>query len=218
MGIASGRTVPDETGGGNDLILQGTGHELDLAGAVQADLDGAIGFDGVAAFAIATDPRALDFANGANFTLECWARREAGGAEYFQHLLSNTEGFPGARNGYMLYLLPEPSAQDYAHSAFEYDSLVAEVGTYGPLPTESVWAHYVATFDGSTVALFVDGTLASMKSIAAPIVARSGPFVVARAANEAARFFTGAMDEIAVYGRVLGPGRIAAHFEIAMGR
>ena len=92
MGTTRGSSVPDETGGGNELVLQGTGHKRGVGGAIRGDDDAAIEFDGAASFAIATVPRVLDFVGNAPFTLECWARRSSGGASYFQHLLSNIEG------------------------------------------------------------------------------------------------------------------------------
>jgi hypothetical protein len=211
MGVTSGVVVPDATGGGNDLVLQGSGHEFGVEGAVGEDDDFAMGFDGEASFAIATNARALDFAEGAAFTLECWARRLSGGPSYFQQLFSNIEGSPGSRNGYLLYLLPEAEAQDDARSSFEYDRIGVEVGVWGPMPAEAIWAHYAAVVDGETATLYVDGTLTDAAPVDGMTTARSGPFAVARASNESAYYFKGALDELAVYARALGVAEIAAH-------
>jgi hypothetical protein len=210
MGIARGRSVPDETGGGNDLVLQGSGHELGVDPAVRGG-DGAIRFDGSASFAIATDPRALDFSDAAPFTLECWARRLAGGASYFQYLLSSMQGIAGNRDGYMLYLLPSPSLLDSAQSAFEYDRSGSDTGLFGPLPAEDAWAHYAAVFDGSGAVLYIDGTLVDSAAIDASFGPRSVPFTVARAASEETGYFNGTLDELAVYPRALNVGEIAEH-------
>jgi hypothetical protein len=214
MGIASGRIVPDESGHANDLVLQGSGHGLSIDGAVAADDDAAIHFDGEDSFAIATNARVLDFANGAAFTLEVWARRETGGSSYFQHIVSNTVGSPGNRNGFMLYLLPEPDGQDSARSAFEYDSPGIETGLFGPLPPESKWAYYVAVYDGVIVTLYVDATLADTRPIEGSMSARSGTFAVARASNGGLTFFKGGLDELAIYGRALTLAEIVKHFEL----
>jgi len=211
MGIRSGRSVPDETGRGNDLVLQGTGHELGVDGAVR-DGDGAIGFDGAASFAIATDPRALDFTGGAPFTLECWARRSSGGASYYQHLLSNIDGSAGDRDGYVLYLLPEPGGQDSARSAFEYDRPAHDLGVFGPLGAEGAFTHYVAVFDGKKASVYVDGTFADESAVDGNISTRSVPFAVGRASGGGASFFSGALDEIAVYPRALGAADVARHY------
>lgn len=210
MGPARGATVADEVGD-NDLVFQGSGHTRGLEGAVPGDPDFALGFDGVASFVVATDARPFDFAEGAAFTLECWARHEVGGADYFQHLISNTEGSPGARNGYILYLLPEAEAGDAARSSFELDRIGAEISVWGPQPEPSVWTHFAAVSDGGTITLYVDGTQADSRAIDGAMTARSGLFAIGRASNEPARFFKGALDEIAVYPRALGIAEVVAH-------
>ncbi|MES1185036.1 MAG: LamG domain-containing protein [Myxococcales bacterium] len=215
MGVAKNRVVPDETGGGNDLVLQGTGQTLGVDGAIEGDADGAVRFDGAASFAIATDARALDFADGAKFTLECWARREAGGAAYFQHLFSNVEGVAGNRDGFALYLLPEPATAESARSVFEYDRPAADVGTWGPVVAEDVWGHYVSVFDGKQAALYVNGTLASTEQIAGSIAARTVPFTVGRAAGVNGSYFKGTLDELAIYARALSAVEIAEHYGFA---
>ena len=215
MGAAKNRVVADETGGGNDLVLQGTGHELDLEGAIEGDPDGAIGFDGATSFAIASNARALDFVNSAKFSLECWARRGAGGESYFQHLLSNVEGVAGNRDGFALYLLPEPAEGDSARSVFEYDKPMADLGIWGPVVDTSSWGHYVAVFDGKQASLYVNGTLASSEMSPGGIVARTVPFTVGRAAGVDGSYFKGALDELAVYPRTLTIAEITEHFGFA---
>ena len=215
MGTTSGSSVPDETGGGNDLVLQGTGHKRGVGGAIRGDDDGAIEFDGAASFAIATEPRVLDFVGNAAFTLECWARRSSGGASYFQHLLSNLEGSAGNRDGYILYLLPEPGTGDSPRSAFEYDRPGTDLGIWGPLTAESKWGHYVAVYDGTKATIYVDGTLADSAAVTGHIGPRTGAFAVARSSDNDGFYFKGALDEIAVYPRALGAKDIARHFAFA---
>jgi hypothetical protein len=86
MGVASGVSVPDESGNDNALVLQGGGYELGVEGAIRADDDTAIRFDGESSFAIVTDSSAFAFENAAPFTLEAWALRETGGSSYFQQI------------------------------------------------------------------------------------------------------------------------------------
>jgi hypothetical protein len=216
MGPMSGAVVADEVGD-NDLVFQGAGHTRGVEGAIPGDSDRALGFDGAASFAVASDARAFDFAAAAPFTLECWARHEPGGADYFQHLISNTEGSPGARNGYILYLLPEAEDGDSALSAFELDRVGAEISVWGPQPEASVWTHYAAVSNGSIITLYVAGTQVASRAIDGAMTPRSGPFAVGRASNEAARYFKGAMDEVAVYPRALGIAEIVSHATFGRG-
>jgi hypothetical protein len=214
MGASKDRIVPDETGGGNDLVLQGTGHALGVQGAIEDDGDGAIEFDGKASFAIASNARVLDFVGGAKFSLECWAERQLGGASYFQHLFSNVQGVAGNRDGFALYLLPEPASGDSARSVFEYDRPAADLGIWGPVFGANLWGHYVAVFDGTQVSLYVNA-LASNDVTAGSIAARTVPFTVGRAAGVDGSYFKGALDELAIYPRALTSAEIAEHYSYA---
>lgn len=215
MGRLEDSSIPDETGRGNDLVLQGEGHVLHSAGAVLDDPQGALGFDGERSFAIASDARAFDFVDGTAFTLECWARRANGGASYFQYLVANVQGVANDRDGYSLYLLPEPQGQDSAVSAFEYDLPAKDLGIRGPLPTEGSWAHYASVFDGSKIFLFVNGTLASSAKATGSIGPRTSQFAIGRHSDNNGFYFKGAIDEVAVYQLALGVADIARHISAA---
>jgi hypothetical protein len=217
MGISSGSMVRDESGHQNDLLLQGTGHVLRTAGAIHGDPDTAIRFDGVASYAIASSPRKFDFPGSAPFTIECWARREHIGdanADYFQHLMGNLVGSPPNRNGYILYVLPSAP-----YTSFEYDVPAAEqYGLQGPLSAVSTYAHYVAVFDGTAASLYVDGTMASSKMVTGTIAARTSEFSVGRESASGKYYFSGAIDEIAVYDKALTAAKIIKHRDVALGR
>jgi hypothetical protein len=218
MGIKTGLSIPDETGSGNDLILQGSGHVLGEPGAIGGDDDTAIGFDGRKSFAIANDPRALDFPAGAPFTVECWARRESiDGGSYFQHLLGNLEGNQPESSGYMLYVLPVPGGTDNARTALEFAPQDASVVTlYGPVIRPAEWAYYVFVYDGTVIRLHVDGTETGVQQALNPLQARTSPFTVGRAPHSNGFFWPGRIDEVAVYAKALTPAQIATH--LGLGR
>jgi hypothetical protein len=223
MNIASGSVVPDESGHHDDLLLQGTGHMLGVAGAIAGDTDHAIGFDGVDSHAIALRPRDLDFAASAPFTVECWARRDrtvdGGSGEYFQQLVSAAAGGPPNRNGYLLYLLPSDANPDVPHTSFEYDAPDrGQTGAEGPLGAASSWIYFVATFDGTKASLYVDGTLASSRAVEGSITARTSDFVVGREGATGRYHFAGAIDEVAVYDKALTVLQITNHRDLALRR
>jgi hypothetical protein len=211
MAIDGGVVVPDETGGGNDLVLQGSGHHFGVSGAIAGDSDPALGFDGAGSFAVASDARALDFADGAAFTLEGWARRVNGGESYFQYLFANVQGTAGSRNGYLLYLLPEPASDDGRRATFEYDQPGNELGISAGLPAEGEWAHYAATFAAGVASIYVNGTLADSSPIDGSIATRTAAFSVGRSSDANDSFFKGDLDELAVYPRALPLKTIARH-------
>jgi hypothetical protein len=223
MGIASGSVVPDESGHRNDLLLQGTGHTFGVAGALAGDPDGAIGFDGANGHAVALRPRDFDFPSGAPFTVECWARRErtidGGSGEYFQHLVSASAGGPPNRNGYIFYILPSDVDPSVVHTAFEYGVLDGvQVGVEGPLGAASSYVHYVATFDGTKISLYVNATLASSRPVNGAFAPRMSEFVVGREASTGRYHFSGALDEIAVYDKALSLLQVTNHRDLALRR
>jgi hypothetical protein len=95
MGITTGTVIPDETGRGNVLTLQG--HPLlGQSGAIANDDDPAIHFDGASAYATAKDARPFDFANRHPFTLELWASFDANvSTEDYPHLIDSDEDLGG---------------------------------------------------------------------------------------------------------------------------
>jgi hypothetical protein len=218
MGIRSGSTVPDESGHQNDLVLQGGGHALGAPGAIAGDGDTAIRFDGVGSYATAVRPRDFDFPGSAPFTIECWARREplADGGEgaYFQHLVGSSASGPPNRNGFLLYILPTGVTGTSPYSAFEYDVPDGgQVGMQGPLAAGSTYGHYAATFDGTRASLYVDGVMATSQPVNGSMSVRNSELAVGFEWSTGRYNFSGAMDEVAIYGKALSSVQIAKHHD-----
>ena len=72
------------------------------------------------------------------------------------------------------------------------------------------WHHVVATFDGDTMQLYHDGVLAETTSGAGMLLDQSRPFLIgARSdAGAAGAFFTGSIDDVRIYNKVLNQDEI----------
>jgi hypothetical protein len=196
---------------------------LRVQGAIAGDDDRAIGFDGVSSYAIALHPRSFDFPASAPFTIECWARRErtadGGSGNYFQQLVSASSGNPPNRNGYLLYLLPSDADPSVNHTSFEYDAPdQGQISGEGALAPLSTYAYYVATFDGTKASLYIDGTLASSRTVNGSIAARETEFVVGRESSTGRYQFAGAIDDVAVYDKAVSTLQVIAHRDAALHR
>lgn len=217
MGKVNGNVVPDESGHANDLTLTGAGHfTVGVPGAIAGDT--AVAFDGIGGAGVAAKPGELDFAGDASFTIECWAKASIiDGGDYFQYLVSHVQGSDPAKteNGFILYLRGFiPDATEPLRAAAEYSR--PDAGATGLLATHpgpAEWTHYALVVDATKVTLFLNGVAAAFGDRRGQLEPSPGvDFVVATSAREVGkRWFSGAMDEIAVYPSALSSARIAAH-------
>ncbi len=75
---------------------------------------------------------------------------------------------------------------------------------------KGIKVHIVATYDGAHTRLYYNGALAKEVITTGALKAGTTLFI-GRLANQAP--FNGVMDEVAVYGKVLEPTRVLAHYE-----
>ena len=74
-------------------------------------------------------------------------------------------------------------------------------------PIDGTWIHVAATFDGTTMKLYVDGVLDASMTVPASVAINDLPLAIG---GQAGRFFNGALDDVRVYGRALSDEEIAA--------
>lgn len=206
-------TVADETGGGNDLTLEG-GYNLGASGAIDDDDDTAIKFDGTTGRARAARPRAFDFPDAGPFTLELWAKRDAKPADghVFQHMLSEMTGVNTNRTGFSLYAVASTyDGGPEQKTSFEYNAYDGgDLSTSAPLIAEGKWAHYVAVFDPAKgVSLYVDGAGGAPRAVKGLLTLKTADLFIG--GDESSGTFAGAIDEVAIYARALPFAQIAAH-------
>src|SRR5260370_5079593 len=75
---------------------------------------------------------------------------------------------------------------------------------------QGVWSHVAATYDGTTIRLYVDGTLVSSLAYAATPASNGVGFRIGRRWDSAS-MFAGRIEDAAVYSSALSQTRIAAH-------
>ncbi len=87
---------------------------------------------------------------------------------------------------------------------------------YGPHIIEGQWTHLAGTFDGIEGVLFVNGAVVAREAFGySPNTSR--PLRIGAGATEglAEFFFTGEVDEVAVYDRALTAAQIQSHYAAA---
>jgi len=75
------------------------------------------------------------------------------------------------------------------------------------------WTHLVATSDGATKRLYVNGVLdASSGPLSGSIPAESNPFTIGNVGSGGGRAWQGRIDEVSVYATALNGSQVAAHY------
>jgi hypothetical protein len=86
-----------------------------------------------------------------------------------------------------------------------------EIGADGPLSLAlDAWSHLAATYDGTTIRLYVNGTLVQSQAAAGGIMTSSNPLRIGGNSIWNSEYFAGLIDEVRVYNRVLTAAEIAA--------
>ncbi len=206
FGDVTGRSdVRDETG--RVPAARTSGVSAGAPGAIAGDADTAFAFDGARAAVVAPDVDG--FQGTAPFTVEVWIAPKEGGLP-IQRICNHRLGPP--HTGWRLFL---DETKRVAFERWNDDVILGAVSA--PLPV-GTYSHVVARYDGAELALFVDGARVSSVPDTGRIGAFSAPLTWGAASTVALDFFTGSLDEGAIYDRALEADRIAAHYRRGKGK
>jgi hypothetical protein len=191
----AGTTVTDRSGNN----LNGT-----LSGATwttQGRFGGALSFDGVNDWVTVNDAAALDLTTG--MTLEAWVYPTAGGGATWRNVIIKE------RSGGEVYNL---YAADGSNAPVVYVVRAAQPGV--PLDATApasvplnAWTHAAATFDGTTLRLFVNGVQTGSRAVSGALLTSTG--VLRIGGNSVwGEYFQGRIDEVRIYSRALSAAEL----------
>ena len=186
---ASGTTTADATGHGL------TGTLTSVTRTTTGKFGGALTFNGTSSWVTVAHNAQLNLTTG--MTLEAWVFPTALGANWRNVLIKE-------RTGGEIYNL-------YAHTDTSGPSVyvvrsaapAAALDATGPaaLPANT-WTHLAATFDNTTLRLFVNGVQVASRAVAGPLLTSTG--VLRIGGNSLwGEFFAGTIDEVRIYNRAL---------------
>ena len=201
LGEASGTTAADASGNGRAGSYLNA-PTLGQPGALSGDANTAVAFNGTNEYVQVPYAGPL---NPATFTVEAWAF-VTGGQGTFRSLVTSRDYAAGNSRGYVLYAGNDNNWQFWTGNG-SWEVLD------GPAVTLNQWTHLVASYDGATMRLYVNGALASsqgagyLQNAVRPLRVASGN------TDGAANFFLpGRVDEVAVYAGALSAARVSAHY------
>jgi hypothetical protein len=187
----SGSTVTDRSGKGNTGTITGATR------TTTGKFGGALTFSGTGKWVTIPDSASLHLTTG--LTIEGWMNPTANGAAAWRAMaVKETAGglswalYPFGDNGF-------PSAHAFTNSE------LWAVGT--TKPTLNTWTHVAATYDGTTIRLYLNGVQNATRAQTGSLLASTQPL---RLGGDAiwAEWFQGMLDEIRVYNRALSASEI----------
>jgi hypothetical protein len=198
MDEGAGTQARDMSGWGNHAGFVGTPQWTDGLSGLALDLD-------QTNYALVTDQAGLGPATG--LTLAAWVRPnlQAG-----QDLIS--KAIAGSVDGYSLSLSPSSSPNRTAFVRFNQatfgDTYRLDSITQYPV-SGTKWIHIAATYDGSTMRLYIDGDLEDSMP-GPPSIATNALAVGIGAQSDGTNRFRGEMDDVRIYNRALSQAEIDA--------
>lgn len=131
-------------------------------------------------------------------TLEAWVNPSSNPA------VSAIMGKHSSGSGYDLYVAT-------GTVSFALNGTVVAGGTL----TVGQWAHIVATWDGATMRVYVDGVQVASGAFAGPLTVSTNPFQLG-STGTGVNTFAGDLDEAAVYTYALTPSQVLNHYGAAI--
>ena len=190
----AGTSASDSSGTGNTGTLSGP------TWTTAGRFGNALTFDGVNDSVNVADANSLDLTTG--MTIEAWVRPTALGGAWRTAVMK-------VRPGTMSYsLYANGSSGTKVPTAEIFTTTYRDTGASSQLAT-GTWTHIAATYNGTTLAVFVNGVQAGQLLTSGPIVTGTGALQFGGNASWG-EWFQGEIDEVRVYNRALTAGEIAA--------
>lgn len=209
LGEASGTVIVDEMGAYPGTLTGTPLPTLGVAGLLTGDSNTAIRFadsdNGGGAMNVAVGVSGdLAFAGNAPFAFECWITLTAfrGNSAF---LLWNSFVDGGGSQGWYVFV-------DAGRLGMARQRNGVAVTTFMASPTLNTLYHVVATYDGATQRVSINGALVDSDANADALV--TGSTVQPKIGGTGPQVVTGVMDEVAVYNSALSAGHIFDHYQV----
>lgn len=177
------------------------------SGAFTAGNEGGAAFDGTGNCMVFA-PYLPSMHPAAPFTVEAWlspANQNAAGA--LTCALSSGQ-FGSPRSGWLIY----QADTGWNFRMYNENGLSTSANiTGGGAPSAGAWYHLVATYDGTTVRLYVNGTESASANPTGYVPGKSGGLSIG-GRSDGSFWWPGSADEVAVYPSVLTAAQVAEHY------
>jgi chitodextrinase len=195
----AGTTTADKSGTGNN------GTVANATWTTAGKVGNALSFNGTNAWVTVPDSSSLDLTTG--MTLEAWVKPDALGSSWRTVIFKEQ----GGNTVYDLY------ANATGSVPFTSVYIGGEEEVRGPsaLPLNT-WTHLAATYDGSALRLYVNGTQVASLAQGGSILTSTGALRIG-GNNIWSEWFSGQIDEVRIYNRALGQTEIQSDMTTPVG-
>jgi hypothetical protein len=201
MDDTTGSTMIDASGNANNGRYVGA-YSLGQPGAIAG---GAVAFDGQSGAASVMNSPSLQVDT---VTIEAWIKKRTD-TEYGVYVAKNVAPGGGAGSGWFQLLNSHHNGQ----LEFRVTSDGAPVVVSNSTLALNSWYYVVATYDGATAKLYVNGKLDGTLKVTAVPKQTSDPLFIGRRTD--GLFNDATLAEVAIYSVALSADRIAAHWQAA---
>ena len=165
---------------------------------------GALTFNGTDALVVVNSSASLNVTNA--MTQEAWVYPTASKSSWSTVMHRQTDAY------YLHASCPDGAMRPAGGAIFNgTESYVASAGAI-PLNT---WTHLAATYDGTTLKIYINGTLSSSKTATGDVQSNANPLRIG-GNYPYGQFFEGKIDEVRVYNRALSQSEIQASMNTAL--
>ena len=178
----------------------------DISGATwtTGEVDGALSFDGMDDYIEIPDAANLDITG--DIALEAWINVAAPGSNY-DGIITKSSGGEATQS---VYALMQSAGSNAYYFAASDGSTIHSTGNTAALST-GTWHHLVGVKNSTHVSIFVDGVLANSKEAVFAMHTNNEPVRIGRLARYG--YFSGKIDEVAIYNRALTAEEIQQHYQ-----
>jgi hypothetical protein len=203
----------DETAGTTAVDATGHGHDGTYTGAPALHQPTGVTGGGTAVTFDGTTDQWVSVPwssalNTAQFTVEAWVKATGGSG---WRTVAASYSYASKTEGFGVWEAPGGDWEFFTNGAVPG----SELSIGGPLAAAQ-WTHVVSTYDGAVMRLYVDGQLVSSQPQTHFTPATTAVLGIGAASYDDGGswgdYFTGSIDEVAVYDKELRPEQIAAHY------
>ena len=188
----SGTTTADQSGSGNVGTISGA------TWSSSGKFGKALSFNGTNSFVSVAGSSTLNLTNA--MTIEAWVNPNSLTSSGWNTVVLKE------RPGYYAYALYGNTGTNRPSANAFVGSTDADTRGTAQIPSNA-WTHLAATYDGTTLALYVNGTQVSQTAVGGSIVTSTGALKIGGNAIWG-EFFSGLIDEVRIYNRTLSSAQI----------